>query len=168
MGQDKAHAHAPRAAKGQDATVYTRGVGKHWVGPADPPGQWQERYSKAAGRSPARLHQGPWQTSPRAMEATDDRGAGTQPRRALPAKQRGPATRATGVRRSYCRLAGAIPSVVRDTPYGWAGPRAGAHRRGHVTLPMDTCGDNLPPGTPGPGGCNTAFPSTCGSGLRGT
>ena len=32
----------------------------------------------------------------------------------------------------------------------------------------DTCGDTLPPGTPGPGGLDTAFPSTCGSGLRDT
>ena len=62
----------------------------------------------------------------------------------------------------------AIPLVVRDTPHGWAAPRAAAQRRGHVALPMDTCGDTLPPGTPRPGGRDTAFPSTCGSGLRGT
>ena len=37
-----------------------------------------------------------------------------------------------------------------------------------MALPMDTCGDTFPPGTPGPGGHNTAFPSTCGSGLRRT
>ena len=37
-----------------------------------------------------------------------------------------------------------------------------------MTLPTVTCGDNLPPLTPGPGGRSTAFPSTCGSGLRGT
>ena len=135
----------------------------HWGQPADPPGQWQERYSKATGSSPAGLHPGPWQTSPGAMESTDDRRAGRQPRRGSPTKQRGPATRATGV-----RLAGAIPPVVRDTPYSWAAPRAAVHRRGHVTLPTDTCGDTLPPGTPGPGGRNTAFPSTCGSALRGT
>ena len=38
----------------------------------------------------------------------------------------------------------------------------------HVALPMDTCGDTLPPGTHGPGGRDNAFPSTCGSGSRGT
>ena len=135
----------------------------HWGDQADPPGQWQERYSKATGPSPARLHRGPWQTSPGAMEATGDRRAGTQPTRGSPAKQWGPATGATGVRRSYRRLAGAIPLVVRDTPYGWAAPRAAAHRRRHVTLPTDTCGDRLSPGTPGPGGRDTAFPSTCRS-----
>ena len=32
--------------------------------------------------------------------------------------------------------------------------------------PMDTCGDTLPPGTTALGGRDTAFPSTCGSGLR--
>ena len=140
----------------------------HWGDLAGPPGHWQERYSKAAGPSPARLHRGPWQTSPGAMEATDDRRAGTQPGRGSPAKQRSPATQATGVRRSYRRLAGAIPPVVRETPYSWAASRAAAHRRGHVTLSTDTCGDTRPPGTPGPGGPHTAFPSTCGSGLRGT
>ena len=84
----------------------------HWGDPADPPGQWQERYSKASGPSPARLHRGPWQTSPGAMEATGDRRAGTQSSRGSPAKQRGPATQATRMRRSYRKLAGAIPLVV--------------------------------------------------------
>ena len=37
-----------------------------------------------------------------------------------------------------------------------------------MTLPTSTCGDTRPPGKPGPGGCNTAIPSTCGRGLRGT
>ena len=140
----------------------------HWGDPADPPGQMQERYSKASGPSPARLHRGPWQTSPGAMEATGDRRGGTQSRRGSPAKQSGPATQATRVRRSYRRLAGAIPLVVRDTPHGWAAPRAAAQRRGHLALPMDTCRDTLPPGTHGPGGCDNAFPSTFGSGSRGT
>ena len=140
----------------------------HWGDPADPPGQWQERYSEAAGPSPARLHRRPWQTSPGAMEATGDRRAGTQSRRGLPAKRSGPATEATRVRRSYRRQAGAIPLVVRDTPHGWAAPRASAQKRGHVALLMDTCGDTLPPGTHGLGGRDNAFPSTCGSGSRGT
>ena len=96
----------------------------HWGDPADPPGQWQERYSKAGGPSPARLHRGPWQTSPGAMEATGDRRAGTQSRRGSPAKQSGPATQATRARRSYRRQAGAIPLVVRDTPDGWAAPQS--------------------------------------------
>ena len=48
--------------------------------------------------------------------------SGTQSRKGLPAKQRGPATQATGVRRSYCGLAGAIPPVVTDTPNDWAAP----------------------------------------------
>ena len=140
----------------------------HWGDPADPPGQQQGRSPKATGLSPARLHQGPWQTSPGAMEATVDRRAGTQSRRGSPAEQRGPATQATRVRPSYIRLVGAIPLVVRDTPHGWAAPRAAAQRKGHVALRIDTCGETLPPGTPGPGGRDTAFPSTCGSGLRGT
>ena len=67
----------------------------HWGDPADPPGQWQERYSKATGPSPFRLHRGPWQTSPGTMEATVEQRAGTQSRRGSPAKQRGPATQAT-------------------------------------------------------------------------
>ena len=50
----------------------------HWGDPAGPPGQQQGRYPKVAGPSPARLHRGPWQTSPGGMEATVDRGAGTQ------------------------------------------------------------------------------------------
>ena len=37
-----------------------------------------------------------------------------------------------------------------------------------MALPMDTCGDTLPPGTHGPSGRDNAFPSTCGSGSRGT
>ena len=96
----------------------------HWGDPADPPGQWQERYSKATGPSPARLHRGPWQTSPGAMEAPGDRRAGTQSRRGSPAKQSGPAIQATRVRRSYRRQAGAILLVVRDTPHGWAAPQS--------------------------------------------
>ena len=63
-------------------------------------------------------------TSPGAMEATGDRRAGTQSRRGSPAKQSGPATQATRVRRSYRRQAGAIPLVVRDTPHGWAAPQS--------------------------------------------
>ena len=104
----------------------------------------------------------------RTMQASGDRRAGAQSRRGSPAQQTGPATQATRVRPSYRRLAGAIPLVVRDTPHGWAAPRAAAQRRGHVALLMDTWGDTLPPGTPGPVGRDTAFPSTCGSGLRGT
>ena len=96
----------------------------HLGDPADPPGQWQEPYSKATGPSPARLHRGPWHTSPGAMEATGDRRAGTQSKRGSPAKQSGPATQATRVRRSYRRQAGAIPLVVRDTPHGWAVPQS--------------------------------------------
>ena len=46
------------------------------------------------------------------------------------------------------------PGIAR----GWAAPRAAAQRRGHVALPMDTCGDTLPPGTHGPGGRDDAFP----------
>ena len=126
------------------------------------------QYPWATGPSPTRLHWGPWQMSPEAMEATSDRRAGTQSRRGSPAKQSGPATQATRVRRSYRRLAGAIPLVVRDTSHSWAAPRAAAQRRGHVALPMDTCGDTLPPGTHGLAGGDNAFPSTCGSGSRGT
>ena len=48
----------------------------HWGHPADPPGQWQERYSKATGPSPASLRQGQWETSTGAMATTDDRRAG--------------------------------------------------------------------------------------------
>ena len=116
----------------------------HRGDPGDPPGQ-------ATGLSPARLHLGPWQTSPGAMEATSDRRATTQSRRGPPARQSGPATQTTRVRRSYRRQAGAIPLVVRDTPHARAAPRAAAQKRGHVALPMDTCGDTLPPGTHAPG-----------------
>ena len=77
----------------------------------------------ATGLSPARLHRGPWETSPGAMEATGDRRAGTQSRRGSPARQSGPATQTTRVRWSYRKQAGAIPLVVRDTPHGWAAPR---------------------------------------------
>ena len=160
VGKDTAHAHAPSAAQGQDKTVYTPRAGRTG---ANPPTH------QASGRSgTARLHRGPWQTSSGGMKATDDRRAGTQPRRGPPAKQRGPATGATGVRRLYRRLAAAIPPLVRDTPHGWAAPRAAAHRRGYVTVATDTCRDNLPPGKPGPGGRKTAFQSTCGSCSRGT
>ena len=58
--------------------------------------------------------------------------------------------------------------VTNSTPHGWAAPRAAARRGGHVASLMDTCGDTLPPGTHGPGGRDNAFPSTCGSGSRGT
>ena len=119
----------------------------HWGDPDDPPEWWQERYSEATGPSPARLHRGPWQTSAGAMEATDDRLAGTRPSRGAPARQRGPATRAKGVRQSYRRLARAIPPVVRDTPHGWPTPRAAAHERGHVTLLTDTFRDTNPAAT---------------------
>ena len=114
--QDTAHTWGGR---GTGKNQYPMGR-THRGDPADPPGQWQERYSKATGPSPARLHRGPWQTSPGAMEATGDRRAGTQSKRGSPATQSGPATQATRVRRSYRRQAGAIPLVVRDTPHGWA------------------------------------------------
>ena len=140
----------------------------HWGDSADPSGQQQGWYPKTAGPSPARLHHGPWQTSPAIMGATGDRRAGTQPRRGSPAKQRWPANQATGVRWSYRRLMGAISLVVRDTPHGLAAPRAAAQTRGHVALPMDTCGTTLSAGTTRLGGRNNALPSTCKSGLRGT
>ena len=72
----------------------------HWGNAADPPGQQQGRYPEASG--PSRM-------SPRAMEATSDRRAGTQCRRGSPAKRREPATQATGVRRSYRRQRGQYP-----------------------------------------------------------
>ena len=37
-----------------------------------------------------------------------------------------------------------------------------------MALPTGKCGETLPPGTPGLGGRDTAFQSTCGGGLRGT
>ena len=67
-------------------------------------------------------HPEPWQ-QPMA-------GAGTQPRRGSPAKQRDPATQATGLRRLYRRLAGAIAPVVRDTPQGWAAPQSRRPKEG--------------------------------------
>ena len=89
--------------------------------PADRRASSRTGTPKAALPRPARLHRGPWQESPGAMETTRDRRAGTQCRRGAPVKQRGPAPRATGVRRTYRRLAGAIPPMVRDTPHGLAG-----------------------------------------------
>ena len=74
----------------------------HWSDPADQSGQWQERYSKAAGPRPARLHRGPWQTLPGAMEATDDRRAGHT-------AQEGVACQAAGPRNSSHRVEGAVP-----------------------------------------------------------
>ena len=85
-----------------------------------------------------------------------------------PAKQRDPATRATGVRRSYRRQREQYTLWREIIHTAGQPPRAAAQRRGHMALPMDTCGDTLSPRTPGPGGLDTAFPSTCGSGLRGT
>ena len=125
MAQETAHTCTRRAAEVQDKKQHPMGRA-HWGNPADPAGQQLGRYPKAAGPSQARLHRGPWQTSPGDMEATTDRRAGTQSRRRSPAKQRGPATQATRMGRSYRRLAGAIPLVVRDTPHGWAAPRAAA------------------------------------------
>ena len=171
MGQDTAQAHAPRAAKGTGRNGLQPQGRTHWGDLADPSGQWQEQYSKAAGLSPARLHRGPWQTWRRAMGATDDRRAGTQPREGSPAKQRGPATGATGVRRSYHRMrriAAAIPPVVRDTPYGWAASRAACPQEAACDPGQEHVSGHPSTGTAGRGGGSTAFPSTCGSGLRGT
>ena len=93
-----------------------------WGNQANPQGQLQGRYPEATGPCPAGLHRGPRQMSPAAMEATGDRGAATESTRVSPAKQRGPTTQATGLRRSYRRLAGAIPPVVIVTPIGRAAP----------------------------------------------
>ena len=100
---DTGHTVARRAAEGRETTNHKpHRMGRaHWGDQAEPTDQQQGRYPKAAGPSPARLHQGSWQTSPRATETTGDRPAGTHSRRGLPARQRGPATQATGVRRSY-------------------------------------------------------------------
>ena len=98
LAQDNTHTCTRRAAEGQERSKKPMDR-THWDNPADPSGEQQGRYPKAAGRSPARLHQGPWQTSPGAMEATGDRRAGTQSRSGSPAKQKGPATQATRVRR---------------------------------------------------------------------
>ena len=168
MGRDTAHAHARRAAKGQDATVYTPRVG--CTGETQPTHRANGRSGTPkplVGARPGsfgyhgKRHPEPWKQLMTGVPAHSPGGGS-------PAKQRGPATQATGVRRSYGKLAGAILPVVRDTPYAWSAARAAAHRRGHVTLPTDTCGDNLPPRTPGPGGHYTAFPSTRGSGLTRT
>ena len=169
MAQDTAHTCTRRAAEGQERTNIPWVVRTQATQPthrASTP-RLPQGYPKATGSSLARLHRGPWQTSPGAMEATVDRRAGTQCRRGSPAKQGGPATQSKRVRRSYRRLAGGIPLVVRDTRHGLAAPRAAAQRRGHVALPMDTCGDTLRPGTHELGGRDNAFQSTCGSGLKG-
>ena len=98
-----------------------------------------------------------------AMEATGDCGGGTQPRRGSPAKQRHPTNPVIAVRRS-----------LDQHPLWWgilhmAGKpiQAAAQRRGGVALPINTGGDASSPRTPGPGGCNSAFASTCESGLTG-
>ena len=75
MAQDTAHT-CTRRARGAGNNQHPMGR-MHWGDPADPPGQQQGRYPKAAGLSLARLHRGPWQTSAGAMEATVDRRAGT-------------------------------------------------------------------------------------------
>ena len=80
------------------------------------------------------------------------------------------------VARVMDHIADQYDGPVGSDPPTWDFPRMGAgsdktqeaQRRGHVALPMDTCGDTLPPGTHGPDGRDNAFPSTCGSGSRGT
>ena len=98
-------------------------VQTHWGDRSNTPGQQQGRHPKAPGPSPATLHWGPWQKSPRAMEAAGDRQTGTQSRRRSPAKQRDSATQATGVRRWWHRVARAITPMVRDTPNRLAAPK---------------------------------------------
>ena len=90
MAKDTAHrtrqARAPvnkrQVAMDTAHTKGGRGTGKYKPQPkgwahsgdaADRPGQQQGRRPKAAGPSPAGLHQGPWQTSARAMGAAGDR-----------------------------------------------------------------------------------------------
>ena len=96
MAQDTAHTRTRRAAEGQERT------NTPWVRRTGPTQRTHRASSRggtpASGPSPARLHRGPWQTSPGAMEATVDRRAGTQSRRGPPAKQGGPATQARRVR----------------------------------------------------------------------
>ena len=132
----------------------------HWGNPPDPPRKQQGGYPRASGLSPATLHRGPSQMSPGAVEATGDKRASTQSRRRSPAKQRDAANQARRVRQLYCRLAGAIPPVVRDTPHGMAAPRVAAQMRRHVAIPTGTCGDTLPPGTPSraPAGADPGAP----------
>ena len=167
MAQDTAHTCTRRAAQGQE-TANTPWVGH--TGTTQP----THRASSRGGTPRPLVRARPGcigDHGKRQPEAWKQLVTG-QPvhspgRGCLPSRE-APQLKATRVRRSYRRLAGARPLVVRDTPQGWAAPRAAAQRRGHVALPMDTCGDTLPPGTPGPSGRDTAFPSTCGSGLRGT
>ena len=167
MAQDTTHTCTRRAAEGQQRT------NTPWAGRTRATQLTHRASSRGGTLRPlvrawpgcigdhGKRHPEPWK-----QPVTGE--PGTQSRRGSPAKQRGPTTQATGVRCSYRRLAGAMPLVVRDAPHGVAAPRAAAQRRGYEALPMDICGDTLPPGTPGPGGRDTAFPSTCGSVLRGT
>ena len=55
------------------------------------------------------------------------------------------------------------PCTWRDTPHGWAAPRAAAQRGRHVALPMDTCGDTHPPGTHGPVAATMPSPAHAGA-----
>ena len=167
MAQDTAHTCTRRAAEGQERTN-TPWVGR--TGATQPTHRASSRGGTPRPLVPARPgcigDHGKRQPEPLKQpligEQVHSPGGGRLP------SIEAPATQATRVGRSYRRLAGAIPLVVRDTPHGWAAPRAAVQRRGHVALPMDTCGDTFPPGTPGLGGRDTAFSSTCGSGLRGT
>ena len=72
MAQDTAHTCTRRVAEGQERTN-TPWVGR--TGATRPTHRASSRggTQKTAGPSPARLHWGPWQTSPGAMEATVDR-----------------------------------------------------------------------------------------------
>ena len=72
VAQDTAHTCTTRAGRETGKKQHPMGW-THWGDPADPLGQRQGRYPKAAGPSPVRLHRGQWQTSPGAMEATGDR-----------------------------------------------------------------------------------------------
>ena len=166
MAQDTAHTYTRRAAEGQERT------NTPWVGRTGAT-QLTHRASRRGGTPRPLVRARPGcigdhgKRNPEPWEVPLTGALVQSPGRGSPAKQRGPATQATRVRHSYRRLAGAILLVVRDTPHGWAAPRAAAQRRGNVALPMATCGDTLPPGPHEPGGCDNAFPSTCRSGLRG-
>ena len=132
---------------------------RHWGDPLSPPGHQQGRFPTAGGPSPARLIWGPRQTSPGVEASTNNRRAGTQPRRERPALQRGSATQAVVVSECTADAREQYPCGERhSTRLGSTQscrPKEGACRcrYPHGT----TCGDTLPPGTTGLGGRDTAF-----------
>ena len=100
---DTPRTRAPRGAGVQSTKSHTLRVGHSGATQLTRRASGRGRTPRPLVQAPDGLHRGPWQTSRGVIETTGDRRTGTQPKRGSSAKQRDPATRATGVRRSYRR-----------------------------------------------------------------